>query len=674
MVKVVKIKELIEKLNSASEAYYKYDKPIMTDKQYDDLMDELELLEKETGIVMANSPTQKVQGFVLDGLQKVPHSKPMLSANKTKDINEIKDFIGSRSVMASYKLDGLTLVTRYVGGKFVQAITRGSGIDGEDVTEQAKMITNLPLIIPFEGNLELRGECVISWDNFNKINESLVEPYSHPRNLAAGSLRTLDTNVTRERKLEYIVFELVSFDRETEFHYRNQSLNWLDFLGFTTVERISKPAPGCEDSICFDGSMICNNIDEIITNMTAEKSKYPVDGLIFNYENLDYAKSLGSTSHHPLDMIALKWANETFETELLDIEWNTTRTGRINPTAIFKPVIIEGSSVSRATVHNVSIMEELSLGKGDIITVYKSNQIIPAIDENLTMSGTFTPPTVCPCCGASTEIHNDNGSKTLHCTNENCKARLISKLTHFVSRDCMNIDGLSESTLEKFIVMDWVRNFGNIYELYTHEEDIQKLEGFGKKSVDKLLQSIENSKHTNLAHFLNALGIPGCGKSTSKDIAAYCNGDIDTFCMYMNSSGANEFTNINGIGESLVNSMNDWYDTEGSDIISELIENYIIVETLEKKQLNELADLHDRYLEGKTYVITGSLNHFENRDQLKEFIESMGGKIGSGVTSKTTVLINNDIHSTSGKNKKANELGIPVWSEEQFLDSVGYPY
>ena len=670
--KLVKIKELVEKLNKASEAYYKYDKPIMTDKQYDDLYDELGLLEQETGIVMANSPTQKVQGVVLEGFKKVTHSKPMLSANKTKDINEITEFIGNRSVMASYKLDGLTLVTRYKDGKLVQAITRGSGTDGEDVTEQAKMITNLPLFIPCNFELELRGECVVSWDNFNKINESLEEPYSHPRNLAAGSLRTLDTNITRERKLEYIVFELVSYDRDNTyraFNYRNQSLNWLTTLGFDTVHRISIPAPDCSSSPCFEGSIICENIDYVVEEMTAENSEYPVDGLIFNYENLSYAAYLGSTSHHPLDMIALKWANETFETELLDIEWNTTRTGRINPTAIFKPVMIEGSSVSRATVHNVSIMEELKLGKGDAITVYKSNQIIPAIDENLTMSGTFTPPKHCPCCGAKTELRNEKGSKTLHCPNENCKARLIAKLTHFVSRDCMNIDGLSEATLEKLISMGWVNSFADIYKLHQYRSEMQMLEGFGSKSVAKLLLSIQNSRNTDLVHFLNALGIPGCGKSTSKDIATYCKDNLDTFLLHMDTSRAREFLNINGIGKTLVDSMYQWYRDVGFDVIFELVDNYIIIETNDSA---ESYDIITADLSGKTYVITGSLNLFKSRDGLKELIESLGGKVSGSVSAKTTALINNDINSNSSKNKKAKDLGVNIITEGEFLDSIGY--
>ena len=655
--KLDKIIRTIEKLNDASEAYYKYDKPIMTDKQYDDLYDELELLEKETGIVMANSPTQKVQGFVLDSLKKVTHSKPMLSANKTKDVEEIRKFIGDKRVMASYKLDGLTLVTRYKNGKLIQAITRGSGTDGEDVTEQAKMITNLPLIIPCKYDFELRGECVISWENFNKINESLEEPYSHPRNLAAGSLRTLDTTITRTRKLEYIVFDMVSYDNDSThnaFSDRIESLDYLDSLGFTTVYR-----------------SICNSVtlNTIVEHMTAENSAFPVDGLIFNYNNLAYSASLGSTSHHPLDMMAFKWENETFETELLDIEWSTTRTGRINPTAVFNPVLIEGSVVTRATVHNVSIMEELKLGKGDIITVYKSNQIIPAIDENLTMSGTFEAPKQCPSCGAATEIHNENGSKTLHCTNEDCKARLISKLTHFVSRDCMNIDGLSESTLERLIAMGWINKFEDIYKLKQYKKEMQMMDRFGMKSVDKLLQSIENSKQTDFAHFLNALGIPGCGKSTSKDIAAYCNGDVETFLLHMDIMGANEFTNIDGIGQALVLSMNTWYLIGGRDLIFNLLDIGITMKVDSNTSTYNKIDVN---LTGNTYVITGSLNRFENRDQLKDLIESLGGKVGSGVTAKTTALINNDVASNSGKNKKAKELGITILSEQQFLDSIGF--
>lgn len=643
------MKRIIERLNEASDAYYLYDNPIMSDKEYDDLMDQLERIEKETGIIMSNSPLHKVQGKILPGLNKVTHSRPMLSSNKTKNINEIKSFVGNRKVMASYKEDGLTLVTRYAYGELVQAITRGSGYEGEDVTEQAKMISNIPLTIPFEGKLELRGECVISWDNFNKINESLEVPYSHPRNLAAGSLRTLDSNVTKERKLEYIVFELVSYDNDNTyraFNFRTESLDWLDTLGFKTVERMY-----CESA----------DVEMVVETLTAEKSIYPVDGLIFNYEVLSYAASLGSTSHHPLDMIALKWANETFETELLDIEWNTTRTGRINPTAIFKPVIIEGSSVARATVHNVSIMEELKLGKGDTITVYKSNQIIPAIDENLTMSGTFTPPTVCPCCGEPTEIHNENGSKTLHCINPDCQAKLLSKLEHACSKQALNIEDMSEATLELLLSKGWIKSLKDIYTLDWYWKEWIKEPGFGEKSVLKLLDNIAKSKNTTLERFLYAQSIPLIGRSASKDIAKMCKGSIDTFCEIVSSGATRRFLEIEGFGETMYKSLMTWCDSHWIEFLA-LKREFNFQE--EKKATNGIS------LEGKTFVITGSLEHFKNRDELTERILSLGGKVSGSVSAKTSFLINNDIHSTSGKNAKAKQVGCVIISEADFLEMI----
>ena len=649
MNNIDKMKELIEKLNIASDAYYLYDNPIMSDKEYDDLMDQLEDMEKEMGVVMSNSPLHKVQGKILSGLNKVVHSKPMLSSNKTKSINEIKSFIGNRNVMASYKEDGLTLVTRYSDGKLVQAITRGSGTDGEDVTEQAKMISNIPLTIPFEGDLELRGECVISWDNFNKINERLETPYSHPRNLAAGSLRTLDISITKERKLEYIVFELVNYDNDDTyktFNLRTQSLDWLDSLGFTTVERAS-----CNVDI----------VDEIIERMSAENSKFPVDGLIFNYEDLNYSASLGTTSHHPLDMIALKWANETFETELLDIEWNTTRTGRINPTAIFKPVIIEGSSVARATVHNVSIMEELKLGKGDTITVYKSNQIIPAIDENLTMSGTFAPPTACPCCGAATEIHNENGSKTLHCINDDCKAKLLSKLEHACSKQALNIEDMSEATLEFLLSKEWIKSTKDIYVLDKYCKEWVKEPGFGEKSVLKLLENIAKSRNTTLDRFIYAQSIPLVGRTASKDISKLCNGSVDTFCEIITSGAARKFLEIEGFGETMYKSLMTWCDAHWIEFLALKKEfNF-----KEEKKVVQGADL-----QGKTFVITGSLEHFKNRDELTEKILSLGGKVSGSVSAKTSYLINNDINSTSGKNAKAKQVGCVIITEHDFLKMV----
>lgn len=659
MEKVKRMKELIDTLNKASDAYYLFDKPIMSDKKYDDLMDELESLETETGVVMANSPLHKVQGKVLSSFSKVIHSKPMLSANKTKDIGEIKKFIGNRNVMTSYKLDGLTLVTRYSDGNLIQAITRGSGTEGEDVTSQAKMIANLPLSIPFKGDLELRGECVISWENFNKINESLKEPYSHPRNLAAGSLRTLDTNITKERMLEYIVFELVSCnvvaDNASSIR-RTDSLNWLETLGFTTVERSS-----CSTA----------KVDEIIEAMIAENSRFPVDGLIFNYEDLIYSASLGSTAHHPLDMIALKWTNETFETELLNIEWNTTRTGRINPTAIFKPVVIEGSSVSRATVHNVSIMEELQLGKGDIITVYKSNQIIPAIDENLTMSGTFAPPDKCPCCSGETEIHNENGSKTLHCVNPDCQAKLVSKLVHAVSKNALNIDGLNEATLEFMVDKGWVKCLHDLYRAPFDKDIYQNwinTPGFGKKSVDKLKEAITKSRNTTLERILYAQGIPLIGRSASKAISKLCKENVDEFCKMISSGSADCLLAMEGFGDTMYCSLMNWCENHWIEFL-ELLHEFKFKSANETQQnktnANNKVDLSE-----KTFVITGALNHFENRDKLKELLESLGAKVSGSVSAKTFALICNE-NAGSSKSKKAADLGVQVWNENQLMEYIG---
>lgn len=657
MEKVKRMKELIDTLNKASDAYYLFDKPIMSDKKYDDLMDELESLETETGVVMSNSPLHKVQGKVLSSFSKVVHSKPMLSANKTKDVGEIKKFAGNKSVMTSYKLDGLTLITRYSEGKLVQAITRGSGYEGEDVTLQAKMITNLPLTIPFNGDLELRGECVISWENFNKINESLKEPYSHPRNLAAGSLRTLDTNITRERKLEYVVFELVGYNRDNTyraFNNRSQSLDWLDTLGFVTVIR--------------ESNVSANGLDSVFEKMTADNSKYPVDGLIVNYEDLSYAASLGSTSHHPLDLMAFKWKNETYETELLDIEWKTTRTGRINPTAIFKPVEIEGSIVSRATVHNVSIMEELQLGKGDIITVYKSNQIIPAIDENLTMSGTFAPPDKCPCCSGETEIHNENGSKTLHCVNPDCQAKLVSKLVHAVSKNALNIDGLSEATLEFLVEKGWVKGLHDLYRAPFDKDIYQNwinTPGFGKKSVDKLKEAITKSRNTTLERILYAQGIPLIGRSASKDISKFCKGNLEEFCKMMSSGSADCFLVMEGFGDTMYCSLMDWYNGHWIEFL-ELLQEFKFESASETQQNN----VSEKNFSGLTFVITGSLNHFKSRDELKEKLESLGAKVSGSVSAKTFALICNE-NAGSSKSKKAADLGVQVWNENQLMEYIG---
>lgn len=652
MDKLNRIKELTEILHKASVSYYQYDNPIMSDKQYDDMYDELEQLEKEIGIVLAGSPTQKVQGYILKGLEKQKHSKPMLSAAKTKDVNEIKKFINWRDFYGSYKLDGLTLVVIYEDGVLNTALTRGSGEFGEIVTEQAKMISNLPKEINRKERLEIRGECVVSWDNFNFINSKLKEPFSHPRNMAAGSIRNLDTNVARDRMLEFVAFECVT---DVEIDSKFMTLQFLKELGFTIVENIyGEVEEGCP-------------IDYIVEQMTPEKCKYAVDGLIFELNSRKISESLGSTSHHENARIALKWSDETYETTFRSIEWNTTRSGLVNPTAVFDTVNIQGSDVSRATLHNLSYIEELELGYGDIIEVYKSNMIIPKVHDNLTRSNTWTYPTECPCCGHNTEIHNANGSKTLHCTNPDCPAKFISKLTNFVGKNGMDIVGLSEQTIELLVDRKWVTSFKDLYNLSENQIKLWKYHtvGFGEKSVQKILDAIEKSRKTTLDKFLTALSIPLLGKSTCKDISKYCNGDVDVFTFIMENTSL-EFAAIDGVGVSATTSLDDWWQ-DNRIMFYDLLDELEIEVPEEKTETNE----NGNRLDGINFVVTGSVNHFKNRGELQDKIEELGGKVVGSVSAKTNVLINNDIDSNSSKNVKAKSLSIPIWTEEQFLEYIG---
>lgn len=649
MNKIERIKELTEKLHKASVAYYQYDNPIYTDKQYDDMYDELEQLEKETGIVLAGSPTQKVQGFILKGLEKQKHSKPMLSAAKTKDVKEIKKFINWRDFYGSYKLDGLTLVVIFEDGELKTALTRGSGEDGEVVTEAAKMISNLPKKIEYKDRLELRGECVVSWDSFNYINERLEEPFSHPRNMAAGSIRNLDTNIARERMLEFVVFECVT-DIGTDNKF--EVLNQVESLGFTVVERIYGE---CEDRC---------PIDMIVDEMTPDKYKYPVDGLIFEINSRQISESLGSTSHHENARMALKWTDETYETIFRDIEWNTTRSGLVNPTAIFDTVNIQGSDVSRATLHNLSYIEELELGYGDIIEVYKSNMIIPKVHDNLIRSNTWTYPTTCPCCNHPTEIHNENGSKTLHCTNPDCSAKFISKLTNFVNKNGMNIVGLSESTLETLVEKNYVTSFVDLYHLDKYKAELSALPGLGAKSVSKLLASINDSRTVDLTHLITAMGINLIGKSTAKLISKHCEDNIHGFIFIMENTSL-EFAAVDGIGVVATTSLDNWWH-ENRDMFYELLGELDIQMIKEDKPENTGANLNNA-----TFCITGKLEHFENRDSLISSIEMHGGKYLNSVSSKLNYLINNDKTSTSGKNKKALEVGCDIISEADYLQMIG---
>ena len=647
MSKIDRIKELVGQLHKASVAYYQYDNPIMSDKQYDDMYDELEQLEKETGVILAGSPTQKVQGFILNGLEKQKHSKPMLSAAKTKEVKDIKKFVNWRDFYGSYKLDGLTLVVIYEDGKLQTCLTRGSGEYGEIVTEQAKNISNLPKEIPYKNRLELRGECVVSCDNFNLINSKLKEPFSHPRNMAAGSIRNLDTNIARERMLEFVVFECVT---DIEIDSKFSALQFIEQLGFSIVDRIYGESEGC-----------CP-IDYIAENMTPEKSKYPVDGLIFELDSRKLSESLGATSHHENARIALKWSDETYETVFREIEWNTTRSGLVNPTAVFDTVNIQGSDVSRATLHNLSFIEELELGYGDTIEVYKANMIIPKVHDNLTRSNTWTYPTECPSCGHKTEIHNENGSKTLHCTNPNCSAQFISKLVNFVGKNGMDIVGLSESTIELLANKGFIASYRDIYNLKDHKVELSTLDRMGAKSISNLLKSIEHSRITTLDKLVASLSIPLVGKSTSKDISSYCKGNIDTFTSIMNNNPF-EFSSIDGVGNAATTSLSDWWK-ENKEMFYSLLEE-LTIEVPKDKTNTSSANKVD--LNNATFCITGKLVHYANRDALVKEIESFNGKYVSSVSTKTNYLINNDKTSMSGKNKKAVEVGCKVISETDFM-------
>ena len=645
MEKITRIKELTSELLKYCHEYYVLDNPTISDAEYDHKFDELFQLENEANFWLANSPTRKVQGQVLDGFQKVTHSKPMLSAAKTKDIDEIKKFLGSQLFYVSYKLDGLTLVCIYENGKFKQAITRGTGLVGEDVTEQAKMIGNLPMTIPYNDYLELRGECVVSWDNFNKINEDLEEPYSHPRNLAAGSLRNLDTNITKQRNLSYVVFECVSdlnnYSLDQTFDSKWNELQFLKDIGFSVVN-------ACKSAV-----------EDCVEFMQPELYDYPVDGLIFEMESKKYSKSLPSTGHHEGCRMALKWADSTYETVLRDVIWDVGRSGVISPVAVFDEVDLDGALTTKATLHNLSIIENLELGIGDAITVYRSNMVIPKIDDNLTRSSTLVIPDVCPCCGAKAEVKYTDNSKFLMCTNPNCSAKSLAKFTHFVSRNCANIDGLSEKTLEQLISAGFLHAYRDIYHLSEHRNKLVRLEGLGEKSVSTLLKSIEKSRDIKLENFIAALGIPNIGLSAAKTIANYFNGNYEEFInayFYWKF----DWTNLEDFGKVMADSMNNYlHDNleEINDLASEM--NFIVLEK---------AEVSDNPFNGKTLCVTGKLNHF-TRDSINAKISELGAKAAGSVSKNTDYLITNEA-SGSSKYKKAVELNVPIITEEEFLKMI----
>ena len=641
--------ELVELLNKARKAYEQEDKEIMSNFEYDKLYDELLALEDELGTKLAISPTVNVGYEVLSELPKERHEKPMLSLDKTKEVSRLKQFIADKKALISWKLDGLTIVLTYKDGELFKAVTRGNGEIGEVITNNAKVFKNVPLHIPYKGELVLRGEAVIGYKDFEKINELIGDAdakYKNPRNLCSGSVRQLNNEITAKRNVKFFAFTLVKADDVDFKNSRNEQLLWLLEQGFDVVEHHFVTSATIEDEVKWFA-------DKIVTN------DFPSDGLVLTYDDIAYGQSLGMTAKFPRDSFAFKWADEIRETTLTDIEWSPSRTGLINPVAIFEPVELEGTTVSRASVHNISIMEELELGVGDKINVYKANMIIPQIAENLTRSGVKDIPLTCPVCGGDTVIKNDNGTKTLYCTNPKCQAKQIKSFALFVSRDALNMEGLSEATLEKFISMGFIKDFADIFHIDEHKEVIVEMEGFGKKSYDNLIASIDKSRKTTLAKLVYGLGIAGIGLSNAKVICK----SLDEDPVKVSGATYEQLNAIDGIGDVLAGAFVKYFaDAENKELFEKLL-NEVEIEVVENNNPQIFA--------GVNFVVTGSVEHFANRNEVKAVIEARGGKVTGSVTSKTSYLINNDKMSTSSKNKKAMDLNIPIISEDEFIEMLG---
>ena len=641
-----RMRELVELLNRARRAYEQDDTEIMSNYEYDQLYDELLGLEKELNTTLASSPTVNVGYEVLSELPKERHESPMLSLDKTKEVGRLKEFLGDQKAVISWKLDGLTIVLTYRGGTLAKAVTRGNGEVGEVVTNNARVFQNLPLNIPYQGELVLRGEAVISYKDFEKINEEIGDAdakYKNPRNLCSGSVRQLNNEITAKRRVRFYAFTLVSAEGIDFRNSRQYQMQWLREQGFDVVENHLVTGGTIDEEVAWFARHI-------------EKNELPSDGLVLVYDDIAYGQSLGATAKFPRDSFAFKWADEIRETTLREIEWSPSRTGLINPVAVFEPVELEGTTVSRASVHNISIMEELELGVGDRITVYKANMIIPQIAENLTRSGVKDIPEVCPVCGGATRIAMENETKTLYCTNPKCQAKHVKSFTLFVSRDAMNIEGLSEATLEKFIANGYVKDLTDLFHLDRYAEEIKNMDGFGEKSYENLRNSINNARTTTLPRLVYSLGIPNIGIANAKVICRALGNDPERV---MNAS-AEELNEIPGVGEVIAKAYVDYFaDEEHRDVYRRLLEEVDIPKEEETADSQKFA--------GVNFVITGSVEHFANRAEVKEEIEKRGGKVTGSVTSKTNYLINNDVNSTSSKNRKARELGIPIISEEEFL-------
>ena len=644
--KMNRMKELVTTLNSASKAYYAQDMEIMSNFEYDRLYDELTELEKKTGVILANSPTIHVGYEAVEELPKERHEKPMLSLAKTKSREELRDWLNEKEALLSWKLDGLTIVLTYFAGKLAKAVTRGNGEVGEVITNNARVFRNVPLSIPYQGELILRGEAVITYSDFEKINSKIDDVdarYKNPRNLCSGSVRQLNNEITAARNVHFYAFSLVKAEGVDFANSRAEQFAFLKRQGFDVVEHHRVNPDTIMDTIAYFEKKI-------------ETYDIPSDGLVLTYEDIDYGQSLGRTAKFPRDSIAFKWADEMRETVLTNMEWSASRTGLINPVAIFEPVELEGTTVSRASVHNVSIVRGLKLGIGDHITVYKANMIIPQIAENLTGSDTLEIPKVCPVCGQPTEIRQVNEVQSLYCNNPDCDAKKIKSFTLFVSRDAMNVDGLSESTLEKFLAKGFLHEFADLFKLSRYEQEITQMEGFGEKSYQNLMESIERARNTTLPRVIYGLGIENIGVANAKMLCRYFRYDLEALC----HAELEELSAIDGIGEVIAAGIYGFFrNDKRMEQLKNLLQEITIAE--------EVVEEGSQTLAGMSFVITGSLEHYENRNALRDEIEAKGGKVTGSVTGKTTCLINNDTASTSSKNKKAKELGIRIVSEEEFM-------
>lgn len=648
-----KIAQRIEELNRASASYYNTGYPIISDAEFDNKLEELRRWEEETGIVFANSPTHNVGYTIVDKLKEVEHNHPMLSLDKTKSVDELIEFIGDKDCFLSVKADGLTTSLHYIDGKLIGAETRGDGIRGFDCLQNVLTMKNVPKEIRYKKELIIDGETIIGWDTFREINDKLPEDkkYKHPRNLVSGSLQLLDSKEAASRNMRFVAWRVIKgFGHKTP----SEDLFKAKDIGFEIIPILKSPRINQKEEL----AILLNQIREL-----ADSHNIPYDGAVMAVDDYKIAESMGRTDKFFRHSMAYKYEDELFETVLTDIEWNTSKTGLINPVAIFKPVDLNGAITTRATLHNITYIKDMMLGIGDRIRVYRSNMVIPKVHDSIDKSGNFNIPDKCPICGHSTRIAKENDSEVLICENPNCKGKLLGRLIHAASRNALDIENLSESTIEKFINLGWLTSIKDIYYLKCHENEMKTLEGFGKKSVEKLLSSIEKSRNTTLDRFIYSLSIPMIGKTISTLIAEKVNYSIREFITTMETKRAVYFSSLDGISDKKISSIDSyWY--KYSNIVYELSKEF----TFESP--NIILDEMPKTLQGKTFVVTGSVHHYKNCDELKADIVVHGGTVVGSVSSKTSYLINNDINSTSSKNQKAKSLNIPIISEEEFLQMI----